>query len=110
MEERRQLKLIHLPPWSRLYAEAPDGTSLGWVRSLGCGGALIETRESYPDGKPHALHLIEPEDGIRCRVMVEARYASASSIGFEFVQMDAEALPLIVTLILKYSAENTVNA
>lgn len=101
--ERRRFERVDIGESSDVAVLQADGKRVGVLRQIGRGGFMMETHHPYTkDGKIHKLTIHEPGEKIRVAVQARVLYANTSLVGFEFVDLDANAAVDVGIIIGKY--------
>jgi hypothetical protein len=101
--ERRRFERVDIGQSSEVAVLEADGKKAGVLRQIGRGGFMMEPHHAYTkDDKIHKLTIHEPSEKIRVAVHARVLYANSSLVGFEFVDLDANAAVDVGIIIGKY--------
>jgi hypothetical protein len=101
--ERRKFERVDIGQSSEVAVLEGESKRVGVLRQIGRGGFMMEPHQTYAkDGKIHKLTIHEPGEKIRVAVHARVLYANSSLVGFEFVDLDANAAVDVGIIIGKY--------
>ena len=101
--ERRKFERIELPFDAQVIVLDNKGKQVGTLRQLGRGGFRMEPEEAFTtDNKRHKFIIQEPHEEIRIQVTARVRYSDSRFVGFEFIDLDADAAVEVGIIIGKY--------
>ena len=101
--ERRRFERVDIGHSSEVAVLEEQGKRVGVLRQIGRGGFMMEPHQAYSkDNKIHKLTIHEPGEKIRVVVHARVAYANSSLVGFEFVDLDANAAVDVGIIIGKY--------
>ncbi|HEY6968128.1 MAG TPA: PilZ domain-containing protein [Candidatus Angelobacter sp.] len=101
--ERRKFERVDIVRNAHVTVLGADGEKLGVLVQLGRGGFMMEPRKPYTkDGKMHQLTIHEPDEEINVEVQARVLYSDPRFVGFEFVELDADAAVEIGIIIGKH--------
>ncbi|HEV2965056.1 MAG TPA: PilZ domain-containing protein [Candidatus Angelobacter sp.] len=107
--ERRKFERIDIPYSSQVLVLDSKSKKVGVLRQLGRGGFMMEPERTYTkDGKTYKFIIHEPLEDIRIQINARVRYADPRFVGFEFVDLDADAAVEVGIIIGKYYEANHV--
>ncbi|HYL93731.1 MAG TPA: PilZ domain-containing protein [Alphaproteobacteria bacterium] len=101
--ERRKFERIDLAFSAQIMILDSKGKEVGVLRQLGRGGFRMEPQKAFAaDNKHHKFIIQEPQEDIRVQVTARVRYADSRFVGFEFIDLDADAAVELGIIIGKY--------
>jgi len=101
--ERRKFERIDLAFSSQVLVLDSKNKKVGVLRQLGRGGFMMEPEKTYTkDAKIYKFIIHEPQEDIRVQINARVRYADPRFVGFEFVDLDADAAVEVGIIIGKY--------
>ena len=101
--ERRKFERVDIARHARVNVLGRDGKNLGVLVQLGRGGFMMEPQKPYTkDGKTHQFTIHEPDEEINVEVQARVLYSDPRFVGFEFVDLDADAAVEIGIIIGKH--------
>lgn len=101
--ERRRFERVDIAQSSQVVVLGEEGKRVGVLRQIGRGGFMMEPEKPYAkDDKTHRLIIHEPGEQIMVEVKARVLYANPNFVGFEFVDLDAEAAVELGIIIGKY--------
>jgi PilZ domain len=106
-EEKRRFERIDIAPEAQIMVLDPKGRKAGLLRQLARGGFAMEPEKPYAkDNKVHEFTIHEPAEDIRVNVSARVRFADASLVGFEFIDLTPDSAVEIGVIIGKYYEHN----
>jgi hypothetical protein len=101
--ERRRFERVDIAHDSQVLVLEPKGKKVGVLRQIGRGGFMMEPEKNFSkDDKAHKLTIHEPDEKLRIEVKARVLYSDPRFVGFEFVDLDADAAVEVGIIIGKY--------
>ena len=101
--ERRKFERVDIAPTSQVFVSEAKGKKVGVLRQIGRGGFMMEPEKPYSkDNKTHKLAIHEPSESIQVEIQARVLYVHSQLVGFEFVDLDANAAVEVGIIIGKY--------
>ncbi len=101
-QRQRRFERVSIPRGGGLIVTTPAGDWLGAVRSLGSGGMLLQSQQSFQEGQHYHLHLVDEATNTRIDVEAVALYSISAGVGFQFTGLGPIATDNIASLIAKH--------
>lgn len=101
--ERRRFERVDIAQDSQVIVMDADGKKVGVLLQIGRGGFMTTQEKTYSkDGKTYKLTIHEPGDQIEVEVSARVVYVQPNLVGFEFVDLSADAAVDVGIIIGKY--------
>jgi PilZ domain-containing protein len=100
--ERRRFERVDIPFKARVRVYDTKGKLLGVIRQMGRGGIMVEPEREFKKDKKIKVVISDDSEKIRFQINTVVRYASSRHVGFEFLDLDANAAVDVGILIGKY--------
>jgi hypothetical protein len=101
--ERRRFERVDIARSSQVLVLDRERKKAGILRQIGRGGFMMEPQQPYSkDGKTHIVTIHDSGENIDVKVHVRVLYANQNFVGFEFVDLDANAAVELGIIIGKY--------
>jgi hypothetical protein len=102
-QERRKFERVDIARDAQVSVLKHDGNKAGVLLQIGRGGFMMAPEKHFAkDVQTHRLTIHEPSEQIQVEVQARVLYTGKQFVGFEFVDLDADAAVEIGIIIGKF--------